>query len=89
MSVTHTREERFYQSALAENYKQVEKWGIQHHNIHKWLAILMEEVGEAAKASIDYPGAMPDVRQVLAELTQVAAVTAAIACDLSWQTDGQ
>lgn len=86
MSFTNTREEQFYAEALAENYRQVEKWGIQHHSVHKWLAILVEEVGEVAKASIDYPGETPDVQQVLKELTHVAAVAAIMASDESWQT---
>lgn len=86
MTVTHTREERFYSQALDENYRQVEKWGIQHHSVHEWLAILMEEVGEAAKASIEGSVMKPKVQDVIAELIQVAAVAAAIASDISWQT---
>ena len=32
-----------------ERRKQIEKWGIQNHHPLKWLAILVEEVGEAAE----------------------------------------
>jgi hypothetical protein len=33
-----------------ERERQNEKWGPQHHDIPMWLAILMEEVGEASQA---------------------------------------
>ena len=33
-----------------ERHKQEGKWGPQHHDPSVWLAILMEEVGEAAQA---------------------------------------
>jgi hypothetical protein len=35
---------------MAERVRQEEKWGAQHHAPEMWLAILMEEVGEAAQA---------------------------------------
>lgn len=33
-----------------ERHRQEAKWGPQHHDPPVWLAILMEEVGEAAQA---------------------------------------
>ncbi len=33
-----------------ERERQNNKWGAQHHDIPMWLAILMEEVGEASQA---------------------------------------
>lgn len=35
-----------------ERKRQVEKWGLQHHNSFVWMNILMEEVGEAAQACL-------------------------------------
>lgn len=35
-----------------ERERQFEKWGEQDHDKNTWLAILMEEVGEAAQASL-------------------------------------
>lgn len=35
-----------------ERTRQDLKWGPQHHNPFKWLAILMEEVGEATRAKL-------------------------------------
>ena len=36
-----------------ERLKQEEKWGPQKHQPEKWMVILMEEVGEAAKAILE------------------------------------
>lgn len=33
-----------------ERTRQNLKWGPQHHDVPMWLAILMEEVGEASQA---------------------------------------
>jgi len=35
-----------------ERERQIAKWGEQHHSHLEWLAILMEEVGEAAQAIV-------------------------------------
>lgn len=35
-----------------ERVKQFEKWGRQEHNAFTWMAILMEEVGEASQAAL-------------------------------------
>lgn len=37
-----------------EREKQNSKWGEQNHSIIEWQAILMEEVGEAAKEATDF-----------------------------------
>lgn len=55
-----------------ERLQQYKKWGDQHHDIYKWLAILTEEVGEAAQAALDAP------EHVRKELIQVAAVAVQI-----------
>ena len=52
-----------------ERNAQDAKWGEQHHSDEKWLTILLEELGEAAKAVLEEnDGAL------LAEAVQVAAV---------------
>ncbi len=61
---------RCYIDIEDERQRQDEKWGVQNHNDLKWLAILMEEVGEVAKDMLKYGG---DRR----ELVQVAAVAVA------------
>lgn len=37
-----------------EREKQNEKWGEQDHHPIEWIAILTEEVGEAAKEAVDW-----------------------------------
>jgi len=62
---------------LNELNRQLKKWGLQNHHPHKWLVILMEEVGESAEASLGHLD-WSDYRK---ELIQVAAVAlSAINC---------
>lgn len=49
--------------------RQDKKWSQQDHSRAYWLAILMEEVGEAARAAVQF---QPD--QYRQELIEVAAV---------------
>ena len=64
--------EHILQAIQDECDRQDVKWGVQRHMPEKWLAILMEEVGEAAKATLEGdPVAYAD------ELVQVAAVAVA------------
>jgi len=69
-----------------ERIRQDEKWGRQDHSPFHWLAILMEEVGEASKAAVEaFPHKNPisegEKKQYLLdygnELIQVAAVAVA------------
>lgn len=66
--------------------EQHDKWGVQEHSQLYWLGILVEEVGEVAKAIIEAglpgrrrnPATVVDLRT---ELVQVAAVAISmIAC---------
>ena len=63
----------------AERVLQEEKWGKQNHPASWWMVILMEEIGEVAKAYFEFVHtgdvALLDVFQ--AELTQSAAVLVA------------
>lgn len=52
-----------------ERNAQDEKWGPQHHSDEKWLAILMEEVGEAAKAILE-----KDEASLFTGVVQIGAV---------------
>ncbi len=64
---------------LEEREQQDIKWGIQHHTHLEWLGILVEEVGEAAKAIvqqwIDEEGDRHD--EIVKEIIQIAAVCVA------------
>lgn len=55
-----------------ERQRQDNKWGEQNHFAYKWLAILSEEVGEAAKAALE-----EKPLEYREELIQVAAVAVA------------
>lgn len=57
----------------AERRRQIGKWGVQTHTKDRWLAILVEEVGELAKAVLEGTDNAEE------EAIQVAAVAAAIA----------
>ncbi|MCY9017244.1 MazG-like family protein [Priestia megaterium] len=71
------------QDVLTERIKQNEKWGVQRHDMGKWLAILAEEFGEAAQAMQGPLGLTSmketDADDLYEELIQVAAVASAIA----------
>jgi hypothetical protein len=41
---------------LFERRRQDSKWGVQNHDMEKWLVILQEECGEAAEAALDNDG---------------------------------
>ena len=56
--------------------RQKEKWGKQTHFHFVWSAILLEEVGEVAKAILE-----KDWHQMRAELIQCAAVIVSWLCD--------
>jgi NTP pyrophosphatase (non-canonical NTP hydrolase) len=58
---------------LIERRNQDKKFGIQNHEIHKWLSILGEEVGECHKAALE-----DNKTELREELIQVAAVSQAI-----------
>lgn len=74
----------------AEITKQNQKFGIQNHSPIEWMAILMEEVGEASQAAVDwhfkYPSKIKDetvefselqnqrLQNYKTELVQVAAI---------------
>jgi NTP pyrophosphatase (non-canonical NTP hydrolase) len=51
-----------------ETQKQVARWGIQNHPPEMWIAIISEELGEAAKAVLKR-----DKLQYRQELCQLAA----------------
>lgn len=57
------------EDVLHERERQDEKWGEQNHGRYKWLAILAEELGEAAAAALK--GETENYRK---EMIQVAAV---------------
>jgi len=70
--------EKVMYGVLAERKMQVEKWG-DHRNMtnFEWLAVIVEEVGEVARAMLQNEGT-----RIIHELIQVAAVAVAWAEDI-------
>lgn len=69
--------DRIYSQIEAERLRQDELWGEQGHTLDRWLTILVEEVGEVAKAMQgDDPDRVEDEAEE--ELVQVAAVAVQI-----------
>ncbi len=55
-----------------ERLNQLKKWGDQRHSTDRWVVIMLEELGEAARASLE--GRLDNWRE---ELVQIAASTVA------------
>jgi NTP pyrophosphatase (non-canonical NTP hydrolase) len=65
--------------AVFEKARQIEKWGLQSHQISDWLAILGEEVGECSKAYLEYKFNGDRRKELYKELIQTATVALNIA----------
>lgn len=64
-----------------ERKRQDQKWGIQKHGAYKWLAIIMEELGEASEAALEADACNLSPEEYENELLQTAAsCVAAIEC---------
>lgn len=68
--------QKVHEQVLEERKRQNKKWGHQLHSNEKWLAILMEEVGEACQAlqKGNFASKATDADNLLEELVQVTAV---------------
>ena len=61
--------ETFNDLIQIERNAQDEQWGQQNHNDEKWLTIILEELGEAAKVVLE-----ENEEGILEETVQVAAL---------------
>lgn len=62
-------QQKIIELIVAERQSQDVKWGVQRHKHGTWMLILMEEIGEAAKAILQ-----GDTDAFVCEMVQVAAV---------------
>ena len=64
----------FHEAVQTEREHQIEKWGDQAHHPSRWLAILVEEIGEVASEAVK--GIVSDNANLSmeSELIQAAAV---------------
>ena len=75
MSQTDMNQYNIIAGILNERGFQDRQWGVQNHSDMRWLPILMEEVGEVARAMLHQDG--DESGEVGPELVQVAAVALA------------
>lgn len=61
-------------AVAGEQFRQIELWGVQVHEPEVWLAILMEEVGEAAQAALNSRFEHGTAEELRKEVVQIAAV---------------
>lgn len=62
-------QESIFDLIRTERYRQDQKWGERNYSIFYWICVLVEEVGEASKAAIEF-----DIPKMKEELIHVAAV---------------
>lgn len=79
---------------MAENLRQLKKWGVQRHTLPEWLMYLGEEVGELNQAAGDYyHGRASRTDKARAEAIQAATLALKIAemleAGVSHETGGQ
>ena len=82
-SVAFMAAEKSISKILVERGRQDAKWGEQNHDAETWALILLEEIGEWAKAELELkftggPGASEMEKAVEGEAVQVAAVAMAM-----------
>lgn len=63
-----------------ERASQLRIWGEQHHSDDKWISILLEELGEAAKANNE-----KNDPELIMEIVQVAAVIETWVTSRDWR----
>ncbi len=83
---TAIRRDLVFRAIIEERRRQFAKWGNQSHDDLKWLAILSEEMGEAAKAALEFQSgelSTDDYREFREELVHVAAVAVAALEDVN------
>ena len=70
--------QRTVSDILSERGRQDEKWGEQDHDAGTWALILLEEIGEWAKAELHRKFGGPDKDNAKVEMVQSSAVAMAI-----------
>ena len=69
--------QQIFEQIEAERIRQDWLWGVQRHSLDRWLTILVEEVGEVAKA-LQGDDTEQVEKEAEEELIQVAAVAVQI-----------
>ena len=68
--------DKIKQMLLDERKKQINKWGVQEWDSHKWNSILVEEVGEFAESLLflDNDDSTENLDHAIDEIKQIAMV---------------
>lgn len=67
-----------FRDVVSERERQHVKWGQQDEDPFTWLAILMEEVGEASKAALHVRFGGPEAAGLRTEVVHVMALACAM-----------
>ena len=70
-------QQKWQEEIRAERVRKDEKWGEQDHDPCYWITILIEEVGEAARAVLEGYCSGSELGRLTSELVQVAGVAIA------------
>ena len=62
-----------------EDVSQLAKWGFQTHSLFEWMTIIMEEIGEFAKAIMEHCYRDGDPANIVKEATHVATLALKVA----------
>lgn len=73
-----------------ERLRQLEKWGVQNHTHVEWLAIAVEELGEAAREAVRLAlnppkGEVGDAKALRKEVVETTAVLVAWLDEGLWE----
>lgn len=79
MKAQQLKDPRLFEAVLAENRRQVGKWGIQDHTPFEWMLYLSEEFGELAQAIAENYYRAGSLEAVVKEAIQVATPALKIA----------
>jgi hypothetical protein len=71
--------EKLLRLVLQENANQIKKWGIQNHDISKWLAFTTKKHRELTKAISEYEFRNGSIDDIIKEAIQNATLTLKIA----------
>jgi DNA segregation ATPase FtsK/SpoIIIE-like protein len=78
MPLDSTPAEAAVLSVINERFRQDAKWGQQDHDAGTWALILLEEIGEWAKAELHARFGGPDAKNAHTEAIHMTAVAMAI-----------
>ena len=74
-----TYTEKIAPKLFRENYRQLEKWGVQDHEAFEWLGFTTEELGELAEAMGEWQFRDGAAEDVVKEAIQTATLSIKIA----------